>query len=197
MKKAIALVLALILAIGAVSAFAEELPAFEPKASDTVNYPVEKLLSDVDRAKQNYRFEEGCVVIPVAVVYKVAGVPDPNADIFKVYGSFYTDVYKLNGEVLEFISGGTDQGVITVEKKADGNWTVIAEEYARDGTYTDDLKRIAGSDAELLGQYLETENNEAHYETARRENITRYVESNDLSITGYKDYGSDAVSLTD
>ncbi len=91
------------MAFSAVSAFTEGLPAYEPLAysSNEFNDPIERMLSDTERAKEDLLFEDGCVVIPVANIYYMAGVPDTEDSVFNVYGTFHRDVYKLDGEVLE------------------------------------------------------------------------------------------------
>ena len=197
MKKTFAIVLILIMAFSAVSAFTEGLPAYEPLAysSNEFNDPIERMLSDTERAKEDLLFEDGCVVIPVANIYYMAGVPDTEDSVFNVYGTFHKDVYKLDCEVLERVAGITEQGYITLEKQEDGNWTVTGEEFAQEGTYVEDLERIADGNAELLRQYQDRENNEIFYENARKANIAGYAERNALQITGNRDSGGVVIPL--
>ena len=197
MKKTFAIVLILIMAFSAVSAFTEGLPAYEPLAysSNEFNDPIERMLSDAERAKEDLLFEDGCVVIPVANIYYMAGVPDTEDSVFNVYGTFHRDVYKLDGEVLERVAGITEQGYITLKRSEDETWTVTGEEFAQEGTYVEDLERIAEGNAELLAQYQDGENNEIFYENARKANIAGYAERNALQITGYRDSGGVVIPL--
>ena len=97
--------------------------------------------------------------------------------------------------MLERIAGITEQGYITLERQEDGNWTVTGEEFAQEGTYVEDLERIADGNAELLRQYQDRENNEIFYENARKANIAGYAERNALQITGYRDSGGVVIPL--
>ncbi len=72
---------------------------------------------------------------------------------------------------------------------------MTGEEFAREGTYVEDLERIAEGNAELLAQYQDGENNEVFYENARKANIAGYAEQNGLQITGYRDFGGEVISL--
>ena len=195
MKKITALILALVLALGA-AAFADTLPAFKPEAGepDDPGYAIDLLLSDVERAKEDFSYEDGNVVIPAAIIYKIT-VLKGETSTYKVYGTFCTDIYRVNGDVLERLAGITRQGMITLELSKDGKWTVIGEEYAQDETFEADQERIAGGSADLLARFRDREKNERSYAAVRKANIRQYVQDNGLGITAYQDYGWDPVPL--
>ena len=192
MKKTVAAILALVLALAGVSAFAEDLPAFrqDMKTPDDIGAFIANSLADPQRAKENFLFGDGCVAIPVPVIFRLSG-----ADPLEVCGNFIVDVYRLNGDTLEYVSGGENAGVITLEKGENG-WKVVREEYAGDGeAFAADIARFAGGDAVLLRQYQEVRGNHEMISAARFSAVCDYIRQTHLDIRYYQLPGCDPVAV--
>jgi hypothetical protein len=101
MKKMIALLLVLAMALGIGCAFAENaaLPAFTYSGTDPVWVAVENYMLATDFG---YTPEEGGVLIPTPIILKT----DMNAEETEatVYGNFWIFCYKQNGKILETTS---------------------------------------------------------------------------------------------
>ena len=117
---------------------------------------------------------------------------DSDREDIKVYGDFWYLNYNLNGDVLECTSGGAYPGCIHVKTTDDG-YEVTGMDVVEDGSNYD------ASAKEIFGDYYEdfskvTADSDSR-EEIRAQIISNYVFANDLSITSYKDYGTEPVSL--
>ena len=192
MKKIIALMLALALILTAVSVFAEDLPAFSKKTDNEndIETVIANTMADPNAAREKYLYEDDCVAIPVPVIFKMS-----IGETVKAYGNFITEVYRLNGDTLEYVSGGEEPGVFTLEK-VDNVWKVIKKEVAGDGeAFAADIERFADGDENLLKQYQEVHQDHELIQAARVSSLWDYVRQNHLDIEYYKLPGSDPVPI--
>ena len=196
MKKMVAMLLVLAMALGACCAFAENaaLPAFTYSGDDYIWAAVENYMLTTDFG---FTPEEGGVLIPTPIILKT----DMNADETEatVYGNFWIFCYKQNGKTLETTSGGECPGVMKLEKK-DGVWTVVSMETAGDGEdYAKDIAAFCNGDKELEEQYAQTTgaSEDSFLPQYQRAAVVTYVQDNNLDIEAYQDFGQDPVSVTD
>ena len=196
MKKMIALLLVLAMALGIGCAFAENaaLPAFTYSGTDPVWVAVENYMLATDFG---YTPEEGGVLIPTPIILKT----EMNADETEatVYGNFWIFCYKQNGKILEVTSGGECPGVMKLEKK-DGAWTVVSMDMAGEGEdYAKDIAKFCNGDKELEEQFYQTtgSSEDSILPQYQRAAVAAYVLDNKLAIEAFQDYGEDPVSVTD
>ena len=161
------------------------LPAYEypgPELFFTVLY--DYMISEFG---QNY--EKADVCIPCPYIIKM---DENDKNDIKVWGDFWINNYKLDGDTLECVSGGSYPGCIHV-KSTDAGYEVTEFEAVGDGAdYEPTAKKIFGDlyeDLVKLGEDQEAK------EQTRAQIIANYVAANNLSITQYKDYGWDPVTL--
>ncbi len=198
MKRLLALMLALALALGVCGAMAEAsgLPPYsypfadeEPILAAVANYMV-------TAEEFGYTPEEGGVLIPAPIVLKM----DVNEDETqaKVYGNFWLFAYKLEGKILMCTAGGECPGVMQLEKK-DGAWAVTSLEVAEDGeAFEASIKKLAGGDEALEKEYaVSSDATEGYLPQYRRAFVLAYAQANELDIEAFQDYGWDPVSITD
>ncbi len=117
---------------------------------------------------------------------------DRDKDNVKVYGIFWVQDYRLNGTVLENVSGGSFPGVIK-GKETDGKWEFTEMERVAQGSgNAESAKKIFGDRYEVYTQLISDDDVRA---TFRMEAIKDYVKANDLNVTAYRDYGCDPVEI--
>ena len=149
MKKIAATVLAFLLVLTTLSAFAEKLPEFHKEPKVDFETIIANEIAGEEYVNQHYTLEEGCVAIPSVVVFKILNGPKT-----LVYGCFSVDILKLEDEELVGTGGSEQFGVITLEKSGNG-WKITNEEYSREDPYfRTDVKHFAGDDNELFRQYM-------------------------------------------
>lgn len=197
MKKMVSVFLALVLALGLCSAFAEEaaLPAYTWTGDDPVTAAVIKSMQETD---SGYETPEGGILIPTPIILKT----DLNAEETEasVYGNFWIFTYARNGKILERAACGENPGVIRLEKK-DGEWAVISAEFAEDGeeAYNASIKKFANGDKELEEQYYCTTGatEDSFLPQYQRAAVVEYVVANGLDIEAFQEPGRDPVSVID
>ena len=196
MKKVLALLLVLAMALGVGGAFAESnaLPAYVYPGEDPVWAAVVKYMQKTD---DRFTLEEGGVLIPTPVIVKT----EMNADETEatVYGNFWVFCYKQNGKILETTGCGEMPGIMKLEKKDDA-WTVTSAEFAGEGdAYKADIARFANGDKALEEDYYRTTgaSDDSILPQFQRAAVAEYVAANQLDIEAYQDYGADPVSVND
>ena len=188
MKKTIAILLGLALALSCAgfAAAAEALPEWRYTGDDPVEAAV--MAYSVEMSK-DYLSEESEICVPSPVIHRIDMTDE---DHMKVYGSFWIFGYKLNGTVLECVSGGERPGVMTLTRDGDG-WKVTEFDEVGDGDdYGEDIVRISAGDKTLEEAYFSS--HEA-VDAVRAMILGEYVKTNGLNVTAYKDYGWDEVPL--
>ena len=167
------------------------LPAYTYPGDDPVMKAVaEYIVEDLTAYYSDYS-----VSIPAPVIFRTE---DMDADHVKVYGNFWVLNYILRDGILDCDSGGENPGYLILEKSGD-SWTVSETEFAGDGSeYAEDIRRFCNGDKELETLYFSSNDaqNDPLY-TVRLEYVRDYVESNDLDIEAFQDFGWDPVYLHD
>ena len=195
MKKWLTMILALALALGAVSVAAETeepvsdrpLPAYAYTEAAVIAYMQESGIMD------GYWLAEGGVCVPTPVIVYEREADDTHET---VYGNFWTFCYVLQGDVLVCNSGGELPGVMQLEAQGDG-WKVVSAEFAGDGEdYDRDIKRFADGDDDLLEvMYGAADGDGEPLKNARRVTLEAYVTANGLSVAAYQDPYWEPVAL--
>ena len=215
MKKAILIPTGLILAIfmAACSAGAGQ------KANAPKNTPANEQTSEVTPASTKttlpvYTYKEADSTMAAAAEYTVsefsknydvADVSVPAVTIVgedmndpsdvKVWGIFELYNYKLNekNSTLECQSGGVYPGLMHMEKKDGGGYTVKSVELVEDGEgFTQSAKKIFGNHYD---RFMKEYSNDKDRDDTRKDFIEDYVKSNNLPITHYQDFGWDPIAL--
>ena len=109
-----------------------------------------------------------------------------------VMGDFWVFWYKMKGDTLKTVSGGSHPGMMTLTY-ANSQPQVIDFERVEDGSrFMPTAKRIFG---DYLNVFMTMHSNETIREAVRREQLYEYVQQNDLNVHYYQDYGWDAKEL--
>ena len=132
--------------------------------------------------------EMGEVLVPAFVIVKKV----VKKDELLVFGNFWTHGFVLNGNMLEESSGGEKIACFHL-KETENGYEVIEVEEAQDGSdYAESIKAFTKG---YPAVYLKLMNGNAGREDAIREYLRMYVESNQLDIQYYKEYGWDPVEI--
>jgi hypothetical protein len=130
---------------------------------------------------------EHCIPFTILV-----DLDDEDKENVKVYGIFWVQDYKLNGTVLENVSGGCFPGVVK-GKKTDGIWKFTEMERVVSGAgNAESAKEIFGARYDAYSMLI---SDDTVKENVRKEAVKEYVKANGLNVTAYKFYGSDPVLL--
>ena len=196
MKKIVATLLVLTLALGICCAFAEDtaLPVYAWTGDDPVIAAVVRYMQETDFG---YETPEGGVLIPTPIILKT-DISDDQAEA-TVYGNFWIFTYALKGKILETGPAGENAGIMKLEKK-DGEWTVTSAEFAGDGdAYQADIAKFTNGDKDLEEQYALTTGaaEDSILPQYQRAAVVEYVQANGLDIEAYQDPGWDPVSVID
>ena len=117
---------------------------------------------------------------------------ETNPDDVLVWGDFWLENYKLQGDTLVEESGGSYPGLMHL-KSSDNGYEVTSFEVVADGSdYDESCKEIFGDKVDKL---VELNGNEEEKASTRGEIISSYVKSHSLDITKYQLSGSDPVEL--
>ena len=109
-----------------------------------------------------------------------------------VWGDFWVFWYNIAGDTLKTVSGGSHSGRMTICETADSLY-VTAFEQTEDGASNDaSARRIFGSYYDI---YMNMHSNESVREAVRREQLSEYVQQNNLNIHYYQDFGWEAKEL--
>ena len=111
-----------------------------------------------------------------------------------VWGDFWVFWYKVEGDTLKTVSGGSHPGKMTLTY-ANNQPQVVDLERVEDGSrFMSTAKRIFG---DYLDIFMNMHSNESVREAVRREQLCEYVQQNNLNVHYYQDYGWDAVEIND
>lgn len=109
-----------------------------------------------------------------------------------VWGDFWVFWYNISGDTLKTVSGGSHPGKMTLTY-ANNQPQVIDFERVEDGSrFMPTAKRIFG---DYLDIFMNMHSNESVREAVRREQLSEYVQQNNLSVHYYQDYGWEAKEL--
>ena len=103
-----------------------------------------------------------------------------------VWGDFWVFWYNVAGDTLKTVSGGSHPGLMTL-KYENGKPQVVDFERVEDGSrFMPTAKRIFG---DYLDIFMNMHANESVREAVRREQLSEYVQQNNLNVHFYQDYG--------
>jgi hypothetical protein len=109
-----------------------------------------------------------------------------------VWGDFWVFWYKIEGDTLKTVSGGDHPGMMTLRHE-NGKPQVVAFERVEDGSrFMPTAQRIFG---DYLDIFMNMHSNESVREAVRREQLSEYVQQNNLNVHYYQDYGWEAKEL--
>ena len=109
-----------------------------------------------------------------------------------VWGDFWVFWYNISGDTLKTVSGGSHPGRMTLTY-ANNQPQVIDFERVEDGSrFMPTAKRIFG---DYLDIFMNMHSNESVREAVRREQLSEYVQQNNLSVHYYQDFGWEAKEL--
>ena len=109
-----------------------------------------------------------------------------------VWGDFWVFWYNVAGDTLKTVSGGSHPGKMTLTY-ANNQPQVIDFERVEDGSrFMPSAKHVFG---DYLDIFMNMHSNESVREAVRREQLSEYVQQNNLSVHYYQDYGWEAKEL--
>lgn len=109
-----------------------------------------------------------------------------------VWGDFWVFWYNISGDTLKTVSGGSHPGRMTLTY-ANTQPQVVDFERVEDGSrFMPTAKRIFG---DYLDIFINMHSNESVREAVRHEQLSEYVQQNNLSVHYYQDYGWEAKEL--
>ena len=109
-----------------------------------------------------------------------------------VWGDFWVFWYNISGDTLKTVSGGSHPGRMTLTY-ANTQPQVVDFERVEDGSrFMPTAKRIF---SDYLDIFMNMHSNESVREAVRREQLSEYVQQNNLSVHYYQDYGWEAKEL--
>lgn len=109
-----------------------------------------------------------------------------------VMGDFWVFWYNISGDTLKTVSGGSHPGMMTLRYE-NNQPQVLDFERVEDGSrFMPTAQRIFG---DYLDIFMNMHANESVREAVRREQLSEYVQQNNLNIHYYQDYGWEAVEL--
>ena len=109
-----------------------------------------------------------------------------------VWGDFWVFWYNIAGDTLKTVSGGSHPGRMTLTYE-NNQPQVVAFERVEDGSrFMPTAKRIFG---DYLDIFMNMHSNESVREAVRREQLSEYVQQNNLNIHYYQDFGWEAKKL--
>ena len=136
-------------------------------------------------------YDAGAIVIPSpSVLY----TDDTDPEKVRIWGDFWMFSYSQDGDVLMNESGGSNPGLLYLEKDGDGYKVTDFDAIGDGAQYSEDVARICSEAPEEAGDLAAAFSGE-YDETVRKDFIKMYVEANGLSVTAYQDFGWDPVPL--
>lgn len=139
--------------------------------------------------QKHFETGEGIYTVPVVQIIDLTEAENGGSN---VWGCFEVYNYKIEGETLSCVSGGSFPGKMHVAKTANGS---VVDDFAvvEDGAnYDSSAKEIFGDRYESFVQESSDENAR---NAARKQILANYVKANGLKVTQYQDYGWDPVKL--
>lgn len=139
--------------------------------------------------QKQFETGEGIYTVPVVQIIDLTEAENGGSN---VWGCFEVYNYKIEGETLSCVSGGSFPGKMHVAKTANGSVVddfVVVEDGAN---YDSSAKEIFGDRYESFVQESSDENAR---NAARKQILANYVKANGLKVTQYQDYGWDPVKL--
>ena len=109
-----------------------------------------------------------------------------------VYGDFWVFWYKIEGDTLKTVSGGSHPGKMMLTYANDQPQVVDFERVEDGSRFMPSAKRIFGDYYDI---FMNMHSNESVREAVRREQLYEYVQQNGLNVHYYQDFGWEAKEL--
>ena len=154
---------------------------------DPVVAAVYKYLAE-DLAKE-YQPDADTLSVPVVCIVATKEGEDGTTD---VYGDFWINNYKVEGDTLKTVSGGNHPGVMHVAKDGDSYVVTSFDQVADGGEFESSAKEIFGDDYDA---FMKIYSDSDAIDKERAAVLAAYVKANDLAVTKYQDEGWDPVDL--
>lgn len=136
------------------------------------------------------QYSQGDVCIPF---YRVVEADETDKNDIKVWGDFWLDNYKLAGDTLKSVSGGSHPGMFHVKLNDDGKYEVTSFDAVGDGSeFLPTAKRIFGDKFEA---FQSINSDEKGRQQMRLSEVANYVKAHNLNVTVLQDHGWPAVEL--
>ena len=198
MRRSIAILLCVVMVLGCLALSAcgkkeEAKESAEPtatagQATATVSPSIYRYLA-TDLAKKNFETGEGIYSVPVVSIIDTADAQNGGTDVWGYYEVYN---YKIDGETLSCVSGGSFPGKMNLTKNGD-SYTVSDFTIVADGADNESSAReIFGDKYE---KYAALNSNPEARASTRTQTLANYVKANGLKVTQYQDYGWDPVKL--
>ena len=111
---------------------------------------------------------------------------------YQMWGDFWVEWYRLEGDTLKCVSGGNHSGLMSLEL-TDGKYTVTAFEQTADGAgWEPSARRIFGPHYDI---YMNMHGNQDIREANRNLQLRNYLRRHGISASYYQDYGWPAVAI--
>ena len=135
-------------------------------------------------------YDKADVSIPSITVIET---DESDSKDIKVWGIFEIYNYNLKEDTLECQSGGVDAGLMHISKDESGKYNVDSFDKVEDGSdFEPSAKKIFGK---YYDAYSKQYADDKERENTREEFIKEYIQSNQLNINQYKDFGWDPVKI--
>ena len=117
---------------------------------------------------------------------QIVGMDQKDPSAVLVWGGFWVYHYKVVGDTLKTVSGGSHPGLMCLQP-LDNGYLVTGFEQVGDGSkFLPSAKRIFG---DKLEAFQTINSDEKKREETRAAQIADYVEANNLPVKYYQDYG--------
>lgn len=164
-------------------------PASETKAveeAETYFTAIDSYLTKVIGSQ----YAPGEICIPS---HRIIAVDESNPHDIQVWGDFWVDNFRVAGDTLVSVSGGSHPGKMHVKISSEGKFFVTGLDAVGDGsTFLPTAKEIFG---ERFEEFQKVNSDQAGREEARKNAIAAYVYKHNLPVKVYKDYGWPAVEI--
>lgn len=208
--------LALLLAAVLVCSFAlagcgksEEKPAEEPQQEEQQEEEPQEEEQEMPGAKYGYggddpveaavyqymaeevtkNFDKAEVSIPTV---NIINVDYTNEEDVVVCGDFQVDNYKVDGDTLKTVSGGSFPGVMHLAKDGEAYKVTSMDVVEDGGGFEESAKKLFGEHYE---DFMKVYSDDKARDELRKITVSDYVNLNGLDITKYQDEGQDPVEL--
>ena len=147
----------------------------------------------VNEVGQHYLQGELCVpTIMIVATEEDTAAGKMAAYQAQVWGDFWVEWYRQEGDTLKCVSGGNHSGLMSLEM-TDGKYTVTSFEQTVDGAgWEPSARRIFGPH---YGIYMNIHSNQDIREENRRMQLRNYLQRRGISARYYQDYGWPAVKI--
>ncbi len=162
-----------------------EVPAYSYSGNDAIL----KAISDYIVVEIGKNFDKADVGIPCPVIVD-KDESDPE-DIL-VWGNFWYDTYNLEGDTLVTQAGGSFPGLIHLKSTEAGYEVTQFDQVDSGENFEESAKEIFGERFDTL---IQVDSDMESFKNIRKGIIYDFVNSNNLPIKFFKDYGWDPIEL--